>query len=183
MSFKSVPNLLTMLRILIIPIICFSFYIDGRLGQIIGASAFALAGFTDYLDGYIARKFKFQTKFGTAFDPIADKLLVASSLVMLTFMHKVSPASCIIIISREIFISGIREVTSDQKFSIPVSFLSKIKTAIQFIAIFVLILSNKDSDMKFIFQLGTILIWIAAFLSLYTGYEHYKSVANKISPY
>jgi cardiolipin synthase len=178
-NLKSLPNFLTSFRMVLIPVICASFYLeDKKLANITGTIAFLIASATDYFDGYFARKYKIHTKFGVVFDPIADKLLVSSTLIMLSYFQNVNPIAAIIIIGREIFISGIREISSKEQIYIPVSFASKTKTAIQMFAIIFLIIGDEGSGLEFIDQLGTILIWIAATLTLYTGYKHYISIKD-----
>lgn len=194
---KNIPNILTLFRIILIPILVLSFYFFGRITNLIVAFLFMLASITDYFDGYLARYYKVQSNFGTCFDPIADKLLVSVALIMLVNFSRqnifiVIPA--MIIICREILVSGLREFLATIKVSVPVTRLSKWKTAIQMIAITALLLASKGSSYTFnsimdIFSvnagirglldgsielIGIVLLNISAILTILTGYIHCK---------
>lgn len=195
---KNLPNLLTLFRIILIPILIGSFYLPGKITNLIVAFLFMLASITDYFDGYLARYFKVQSNFGKCFDPIADKLLVSVALIMLVnFSPKENifiliPA--IIIICREILVSGLREFLATLKVSVPVTRLAKWKTAIQMIAIAALLLASKDSTYTFnnlmkwlevsrslrvlldgsIELFGTICLNVSAILTIITGYAYCK---------
>ena len=137
MKKKELPNLLTIFRIVLIPLIVISFYVPWKITNLIVAFLFLLASITDYFDGYFARLYKVQSNFGRCFDPIADKLLVSVSLLMLvSFFGSIFiliPA--IIIICREILVSGLREFLATLNIGVPVTRLAKWKTAFQMIAI------------------------------------------------
>ena len=192
---KNIPNILTVFRILIIPVLVFSFYIPGVTANIVAASLFLLASFTDFFDGYLARTMKAQSNFGKCLDPIADKLLVAVAIIMLIHFSGRNLAITIpgiIIICREILVSGLREFLATINVSVPVSKLGKYKTAIQMLAITLLLLGEKGSEYalielfgedgrQFNFMIsGTItiigetLFAIAAFLTVVTGYIYLK---------
>jgi len=172
-----IPNILTVFRILLIPVVVIAFYLEQRIGMRIAAIIFTFASVTDYFDGMLARRLNAQSNFGRMLDPIADKLLVASTLMMLVHFRMAPIIPTILILCREITVSGLREYLSEFHVSLPVSTLAKIKTGIQFIAILCLILSNDI----WIFEIaGTILIWVAAVLTLITGYAYLKEVLKNI---
>jgi CDP-diacylglycerol--glycerol-3-phosphate 3-phosphatidyltransferase len=178
MQNKNIPNILTFSRIVIIPILIASFYIEGRMYHWVAASLFLLASVTDFFDGYLARTWKATSNLGRFLDPIADKLLVAAAILMLVHFegigrYDIIPA--IAILCREIMVSGLREFLAQINVSVPVSNLSKIKTFVQMAAIFLLLLGNKGSMLDFVDYMGKILLWIAAILTIFTGYSYFKS--------
>lgn len=184
---KSIPNFLTYSRIVIIPVLIASFYIEGKLYHWVAAGLFALASVTDFFDGYLARAWKAQSKIGRFLDPIADKLLVATALMMLTHFNGIGrydiiPA--IAILAREIFVSGLREFLAGVNVSVPVSQLAKVKTAIQMGAIFLLLLGVEGpsfsevelyTDQSLTVLLGRVGLWVAAVLTMITGYAYLKA--------
>ena len=175
-----IPNYLTIGRIIIVPVFVFAYYLPGFYGDVIPFALFVLASFTDFLDGLLARLFKEESKFGEMLDPIADKILVAAALVLLVMTDTIKNyevIAAIIILTREILISGLREFLAKGKISVPVSGLAKIKTFIQMFSIAILL--TGETGNKFInFEdynaqtIGIILLWLSAFLTLYTGYEY-----------
>jgi cardiolipin synthase len=190
-----IPNILTVFRIAIIPILVMSFYIDGFAANIVAASLFMLASLTDFFDGYFARSLKAQSKFGRCLDPIADKLLVIVAITMLIhFGHKNMAITIpgMIIICREVLVSGLREFLAEIKIGVPVSNLSKYKTAVQMLSITLLlvgapgsqyavgeILGGEAKTLKFIISdiivtAGQMLFSVAAFLTVVTGYIYLK---------
>ena len=181
MRFK-IPNILTIGRIIIVPIFILTFFLPGFFGDLIPFFLFVLASFTDYLDGLLARIFKEESKLGELLDPIADKILVSTALLLLIMngtIKNLEVIAAIIIITREILISGLREFLAKGSISMPVTSLSKLKAFIQMFAISVLL--TGDSGNKIInFQdynaqtIGIILLWFSAFLTLYTGYDYLR---------
>ena len=178
-----IPNILTIGRIIIVPIFVISFYIPGIVGDLVPFFLFAIASFTDYLDGLLARLYKEESKLGELLDPIADKILVAAALVLLIMngiIKNLEVIAAIIILTREILISGLREFLAKRKeLNLPVSSLSKFKTFIQMFSIAIL-LTGETGNKIISFQdynaqtIGIILLWIAAFLTLYTGYDYLR---------
>ncbi|MDC1047865.1 CDP-diacylglycerol--glycerol-3-phosphate 3-phosphatidyltransferase, partial [Alphaproteobacteria bacterium] len=139
---------------------------------------FCVASITDYFDGYIARIRNEVTNFGTFLDPIADKLLVAAVILILTSKEVIADWETIpalIILLREIAVSGLREYLAKIKVSVPVSRISKIKTSLQLIALAFLVLSESGIIIIPIISIGKIALWIAGILTLYTGYDYLKS--------
>ncbi len=170
---KSLPNILTVSRIALIPAFVVAFYIPGKFGVWLSALIFVVAGITDWLDGYLAREWQVQSSFGRMLDPIADKLLVATVIVMLVKSGRADIIPAIAIICREIAVSGLREYLAEMRVSMPVSKLAKYKTAIQIMALFVLLLAPLF-DSEAVFWIGRASLWIAAILTLITGYAYLR---------
>ncbi|MEQ9143658.1 MAG: CDP-diacylglycerol--glycerol-3-phosphate 3-phosphatidyltransferase [Parvibaculaceae bacterium] len=175
----SLPNLLTYARILMVPALVAGFYLSGDAANWTTLGIFALAAFTDYLDGYFARAWKQTSNLGRMLDPIADKLLVSAALFMLVANGTISWGSvlaAIIILSREILVSGLREFLAEVRVSVPVTQLAKWKTAIQMFAIgFLLAGDAGERILPGAQEIGIWLLWIAALLTLYTGYDYFRS--------
>lgn len=171
---KDIPNYLTLLRIILIPILVLSFYITGPIGHWTAAIIFIFASITDYFDGFFARKFNAHSGFGRMFDPIADKLLVAAALMMLVHMDRAPVIPAILILCREITVSGLREYLAELKTRVPVSNLAKVKTATQMVAIIILLLGETVIKVPFIEYIGAAAIWTAAALTLITGYAYLR---------
>ena len=184
-----VPNILTIGRIIIVPIFVLSFFIPGVVGDLVPFFLFIVASFTDFLDGLLARLYKEESKLGELLDPIADKILVAAALVLLIMngiIKNYEVVAAIVILTREIIISGLREFLAKKSdTSLPVSSLSKFKTFIQMFSIALLL--TGDTGNKIInFQdynaqtIGIVLLWVSAFLTIYTGYKYLKKGINKV---
>lgn len=168
---KNVPNLLTISRTLAIPAIILSFYIENKYAGLITISIFVFACITDFFDGYLARAWKVQSKFGKLFDPIADKLIVVSTIIMLIYKQKINDFTIvpsIIIICREILVSGLREFLIATNVSLPVSKAGKIKTFLQMVAVVALIMN----DYYMIQYTGAICLWVAAIITVWSGYNY-----------
>ena len=174
MILKDLPNMLTVVRIALIPILISSFYIEDKAVHYFAAGIFIFASITDYFDGFLARKLRAQTSFGKVLDPIADKLLVASTLMMLVHFERAPVLPTIAILCREILVSGLREYLADIKVNLPVSNLGKVKTAFQMVAIILLLLGEKGTGFMYAYLVGEIAIWIAALLTLISGYLYCK---------
>lgn len=174
---KRIPNMLTMSRVLIIPlvILVMTFERHIALNSKIACGLFIYACITDFLDGYLARVLKARSSFGKALDPIADKLLIASIIIILIHQQKIDILPAIAIVCREILVSGLREFLAKIRVGMPVSSLAKFKTFIQMTAITILVLGNEGSDLSFMNEIGRIAIWIAAALTLLTGYVYLKA--------
>ena len=181
MKFR-IPNILTIGRLIIVPVFVISFFVPGIVGDLVPFFLFVIASFTDYLDGFLARLYKEESKLGELLDPIADKILVASALILLVMngiIKNYEVIAAIIILTREILISGLREFMAKREVSVPVSNLAKFKTFIQMFSI-ALLLTGETGNKIVNFQdynaqtVGIILLWIAAFLTLYTGYDYLR---------
>ena len=166
---RNIPNALTILRILLIPVLIVCFNLEGRMPHYISAGIFIFASITDYIDGFLARYWQAQTNFGRMLDPIADKMLVASTLLLLVDQQLASTIPIVIILCREIFVSGMREYLGAKSKKIPVQLIGKIKTFLQMAAIIIILLGDVTALSTFP-KLGEILLWIAAIMTLISGY-------------
>jgi CDP-diacylglycerol---glycerol-3-phosphate 3-phosphatidyltransferase len=174
----SLPNLLTFSRIAVIPLVVATFYVPGNQSQWVAAALFAAAGITDWLDGHFARRWKQQSEIGRFLDPIADKLLVAAALFMLAAFARISVLAifpALVILSREILVSGLREYLAGLRVRVPVSKLAKWKTGIQMVAIGVLLVGNAGPAALPVEAVGELLLWIAALLTMVTGYDYLRA--------
>ena len=179
----NLPNLLTISRIIVIPVIFLAIYIHTAWWSILTAVLFIVAAVTDYLDGYLARSRNETSAFGRLLDPIADKLLVVSALLIIVANRLVDEISYIpvcIIMCREILVSGLREFLAEVKVGMPVTRLAKWKTAVQMTALAMILLSAVSyayPDNLFVSLmgvLGEILLWVAGALTFVTGYDYFQ---------
>lgn len=166
----SLPNWLTLTRIILIPVFIVMFYLPFSFAREVSAGIFALACFTDWLDGFLARKLQQSSPFGAFLDPVADKLLVSSSLLLLVGSRDINfiTLPAIIIVGREIAISGLREWMAElgQRVSIAVSYMGKVKTVLQMLALFLLIAFAPSTSSWGV--LGIILLYVAAGLTIWS---------------
>jgi len=178
----SLPNLLTLSRILAVPILVGFLWFDRwTTGWLVGFVLYSLMGITDYFDGYLARAQGTVSKLGQFLDPIADKILVAA-VILLLVATKHEPASiqgvhiiaALIILLREIAVSGLREFLAGISVSVPVSQLAKWKTTFQMVALGALILAGGLPQFAFIKQVGIVSLWAAAVLTLITGWDYLR---------
>ena len=196
----ALPNALTVLRIVLVPVFAIAFVMPGEAARLVAFGIFVIAGVSDWLDGFAARKLKAGSDFGRMLDPIADKVLVAVALMMLvaegTFTQvkpngmlsllKLVPA--LIILAREILVSGLREFLAGARVSVPVTNVAKFKTAVQMIAIGAMILT----PLADVFVPGIpsityaaiayLLLWVAAALTVYTGVIYFRSGMAYLRP-
>jgi CDP-diacylglycerol---glycerol-3-phosphate 3-phosphatidyltransferase len=176
----SLPNLLTLSRILVIPVVIGSFYVHGDYARWFGCALFSAAAITDWLDGHMARRWQQQSEIGRFLDPIADKLLVSATLFMLTTFGRLSDAAvfpALVILCREILVSGLREYLAGLRVGMPVSRLAKWKTTIQMVAIGFLIVGDAGPSLipVPVRAIGECLLWIAALLTIVTGYDYLRA--------
>ena len=187
---KKIPNILTIGRIIIVPFFVLAFYLPGFYGDLTAFTLFVIASFTDFLDGMLARMMGEESKLGELLDPIADKIIVATALILLVMSGTIrhyEVIAAIIILTREILISGLREFLAKGQIKLPVTNLAKLKTFLQMFAIS-LLLTGETGNKIINFQdynaqiIGIILLWLSAFLTLYTGYEYLrKGIDHAIS--
>ena len=184
-----IPNTLTLLRILLVPVFAIAFVIPGEAARLTAFVVFCIAGLSDALDGFAARKLNAGTDFGRMLDPIADKILVGVALMMLVAegqvrefnltmglpsLLKLVPA--LIILAREFLVSGLREFLAGVSVSVPVSSIAKLKTTIQMVAIGAMILGPiADRWVPGSLALAYIALWFAAVLTVYTGYSYFRA--------
>lgn len=174
----SLPNILTLSRIAIIPVVVALFYVDGAWPAYLACGLFAAAAITDWFDGYLARAWQEESVIGKFLDPIADKLLVAAVLMMLVAVDKVSGLAvlpAVVILLREVMVSGLREFLAGLRVSVPVSNLAKWKTTIQMVAIGVLIVGRDGPSWLPVELIGEIGLWMAAALTLITGWDYLRA--------
>jgi len=179
---KKIPNILTIGRIILVPFFVLAFYLPGFYGDLTAFTLFVIASFTDFLDGMLARMLGEESKLGELLDPIADKIIVATALILLVMdgtIRHYEVIAAIIILTREILVSGLREFLAKGQINLPVSNLAKLKTFLQMISI-ALLLTGETGNKILNFQdynaqtIGIILLWLSAFLTLYTGYEYLR---------
>ncbi|HUZ66564.1 MAG TPA: CDP-diacylglycerol--glycerol-3-phosphate 3-phosphatidyltransferase [Beijerinckiaceae bacterium] len=176
----SLPNILTYGRMMAVPVVvALLFWSDDFWMRWLALAVYVLAGITDFLDGWLARVWEQQSSLGRMLDPIADKLLVAALLLMLVADHTIESWSlwaAIVILCREILVSGLREYLAELKVSVPVSKVAKWKTAAQLVALGFLIAGRSgDYLLPDTTRIGLALLWIAALLTLYTGWDYMKA--------
>jgi cardiolipin synthase (CMP-forming) len=175
----SLPNLLTLSRILAIPLVVATFFVPGDYARWIACVLFSAAALTDWLDGHMARRWAQQSELGRFLDPIADKLLVSATLFMLVAKGRFSAEwallPALVILCREILVSGLREYLAELRVGLPVSRLAKWKTAIQMVAIGVLIVGDAGPAVLPVVWIGETLLWVAALLTLVTGYDYLRA--------
>ena len=174
----NIPNILTLLRVALIPIFILLFYMPYHWSYLAAALVFTLASVTDWLDGYLARKLQQSTPFGAFLDPVADKLLVVMALVLLTanFPSPWFVLPTAVIIGREVFISALREwmASRNQRDAVAVAYVGKLKTTVQMIAIIVLLAYSPEYP-YWLLQIGYGLIYLAAALSLWSMVIYVKN--------
>lgn len=182
----NIPNLLTYGRILAVPLIVLCFFIEGKLqssdfARWAALIIFALASITDFFDGYLARIWNQTSNIGRMLDPIADKLLVATCLILMAADTEKTIAgwslwAAIIILCREILVSGLREYLAELKVSVPVTRIAKWKTTVQMLALaFLLAGPAGDKVLPYTTEIGILLLWVAALLTIYSGYDYFRA--------
>ncbi len=176
----NLPNLLTLSRIASIPLLVATFYIDPPLGNWLGLAILTLAGMTDFFDGYLARALSQQSMLGKFLDPIADKLLVSSLILMLVAFNRIPGVAilpAVVILCREILVSGLREFLAGAQVGVPVSKLAQWKTTLQMLMLGFLIVGSAGPMFGPLSttDVGVIGLWIAAVLTLVTGYDYLRA--------
>ena len=184
LAMLNLPNLLTLSRIFAVPILVFLLWRPSPVDYAITFVLYCIVGATDYFDGYLARTQGLTSRLGQFLDPIADKIMVAAVLVMLISSRKANPVpeiegihivAALIILLREIFVSGLREFLAPLHVSMPVSRLAKWKTTFQLVALGALILGGALPQQLWIHLVGLASLWIAAGLTLVTGYDYLRT--------
>ena len=180
----SIPNLLTLSRILAVPILVFLLWRPAPVDYAITFVLYCIVGITDYFDGYLARAWGSISRLGQFLDPIADKIMVAAVLVMLISSRRENPVPeiaglnlipALVILLREIIVSGLREFLAGLQVSVPVSALAKWKTTLQLVALGALILGGALPHQPWVHLVGLICLWVAAALTLVTGYDYLRA--------
>ena len=179
----TLPNLLTLSRIFAVPILVFLLWRPMPLDYAITFVLYCIVGITDYFDGYVARAHGQISRLGQFLDPIADKIMVAAVLIMLISSRKANPlpeiaglhiVAALVILLREIIVSGLREYLATLQVSVPVSRLAKWKTTFQLLALGALILGGAVPQMPWVHSVGIVSLWAAAILTLVTGWDYLR---------
>ncbi len=197
----ALPNILTIMRIVLVPVFALAFVLPGDIARLVAFVVFCIAGASDALDGLAARKLNAGSEFGRMLDPIADKILVAVALMMLVAEGSVRQFNltmnlagllrlvpALIILAREILVSGLREFLAGAAVSVPVTVFAKFKTALQMVAIGAMILTPMAD--KFLPDAAALsysafaygLLWIAAALTVYTGWIYFRAGLRHLHP-
>jgi len=184
MNNSQVPNQLTVARIILIPIFVLFYYLPVSWGHLVAAGIFALAAITDWLDGYLARMWNITSRFGEFLDPVADKVMVAVALVIVVSYHGTLLLAIpgAIIVAREIIVSGLREWMAEigKRASVQVSYIGKLKTTLQMIALIILIVYRHESG--WLWQwIGGIFLYIAAGLTLWSMFLYIQAAWSDLT--
>ena len=180
---KNLPNVLTISRIVLLAPLLIMIYLPNDQLNFISVILFILIALTDFFDGFFARRQNIMSEFGKMLDPIADKLLVVGVLIVLMIKGTIEDLTilpALLIIFREIFISGLREFAANRnsQASIDVSQVGKLKTAIQMLSLLLILSSLVLKNLTILLNIGIIFLWISMVLALISGYKYYKSVFN-----
>ena len=182
----SLPNMLTLSRIVVIPLVVATFFLDGASPRWVACGLFVAAAITDYFDGHLARSRNEVSALGRFLDPIADKLLVVAVLFMVAAFNRVSQISllpALVILLREILVSGLREFLAEVRVGMPVTRLAKWKTGLQMVALPVLLVGDLGPvDLFPVRQVGEVCLWVAALLTLVTGWDYLQSGLKHMRP-
>ena len=174
----TLPNILTIARIALVPALVAACYVEAPVGNWAALLIFATAAITDYLDGYLARSLGQVSAIGRFLDPVADKLLIASAILVLVALDRISGATtlaALVILCREILVSGLREFLAEVRVSVPVSNLAKWKTTLQMVALSFLLIGPAAPWGVPATEIGALGLWLAALLTLYTGYDYLRA--------
>jgi CDP-diacylglycerol--glycerol-3-phosphate 3-phosphatidyltransferase len=178
-KFWNLPNMLTYGRIAAVPVVAGLLMWGGNNARWAALAIYVAAAITDFFDGYLARRWAMQSSLGRMLDPIADKVLVAVVLLVLSadgILFGGHIWAAIVILSREVLVSGLREYLGELRVSVPVTKIAKWKTTVQLVAIGFLIAGPAgDTVLPYITEMGIAMLWIAAALTLYTGYDYFRA--------
>jgi len=175
----NLANALTLSRIAVVPVIVILLIIDGVIPSVIASVLFIAATITDYFDGYFARKYHMESDLGKLLDPLADKLLIASVMIMLIPLGRVPAWIAVVIIGRELAVTGLRSIASEKHIIIAANWLGKYKTAFQCAALIPLLIHYPILDIQF--QLaGEFFLWIALFFTVWSGFDYIYSYIKQI---
>jgi CDP-diacylglycerol--glycerol-3-phosphate 3-phosphatidyltransferase len=169
---RDMPMLVTYLRIAMAPMVMGAIYIPWAGAGWLAAILFIIASFTDWVDGYLARKYKVESTAGKLMDPIADKLLVLGAIVMLLSMNRVDPVMVFLLLARDIFIGGVRSIAAANQVIIAAKPFGKWKTALQMVGIPLLLVYDPWFGLIPVAKIGYILLWISVILSLVSGVQY-----------
>ncbi|MBW1689313.1 MAG: CDP-diacylglycerol--glycerol-3-phosphate 3-phosphatidyltransferase [Deltaproteobacteria bacterium] len=173
----NLPNTLSIMRLVLIPAVMTCLYFPGRLGSFLAAVFFAAAAFTDLLDGFLARRYKTVTPVGKFLDPLADKLLVSVTMIMLITLGRIPAWMVILIIAREMAVTGLRSIAVVEGKVIAASSLGKYKTIFQLVSLICLCLHYQYINVDF-HAVGMAFLWVALALTLWSGYSYFRLAKN-----
>lgn len=177
-SIRNLPNKLTLSRMAVVPVLLLLYPLGFSALKIICGFLFAIAAFTDMIDGYLARKYQNETSIGALLDPIADKMLTTAGLLLVANAGNAPVFLIGILICRDIAVSGMRLIASDQRFNIEVNMAGKWKTAVMSVAIFCLLINEPLFDMP-MHTLGMVFLWASIGLSIYSGWQYSVTFIEK----
>lgn len=177
-SIRNLPNKLTLSRIAVVPVLLLLYPLGFSALKVICGLLFAIAAFTDFVDGYLARKYQNETSIGALLDPIADKMLTTSGLLLIANAGNAPVILIGMLICRDIAVSGMRLIASDQRFNIEVNMAGKWKTAVMSVAIFCLLINEPYFEIP-LHTLGMIFLWVSIGLSGYSGWQYAVTFIEK----
>lgn len=175
----NIPNTLSFIRLVLIPAVVICLYADGRFGSFLAAVFFGLAAFTDLLDGFYARRYKTVTPLGKFLDPLADKILVSATMIMLTALGRIPAWIVILIIGREIAVTGLRGIAVVEGEVIEASSLGKYKTMFQSLALICLSLHYRYLKLDF-HAVGMTFLWAALILTMWSGWVYFRVIKKAL---
>lgn len=175
-QLRNLPNKLTLSRLAVIPVMVILYPFEWKFFRFLGAMLFLYAAVTDFFDGYLARKYNNVTPLGALLDPVADKILMAAALILLVAVDRVYSFIPIVLIGRELFVSGLRLVALERRLQVPVSQSGKWKTALQLVAVFCLMVYDYVPLNWPFKEVGWLSLWISTGLSLYSAYDYWVVV-------
>ncbi|SHO64134.1 CDP-diacylglycerol--glycerol-3-phosphate 3-phosphatidyltransferase [Pseudoxanthobacter soli DSM 19599] len=178
-SALSLPNILTYARIAAVGFVTLFYFVPSLESRWVAVGIYIAAAITDFFDGYLARAWQQQSALGRMLDPIADKLLVSTCLLLMAAdgtISGVSIVAAIVILCREILVSGLREFLAELRVSVPVTRMAKWKTTMQLVAVGVLLAGPAgDRLMPYTTDIGLVLLWVSALLTIYTGWDYFRA--------
>ncbi|MDD3335206.1 MAG: CDP-diacylglycerol--glycerol-3-phosphate 3-phosphatidyltransferase [Eubacteriales bacterium] len=166
------PNRLSILRVMLIPVCVALLQFDSAVCRVFAVLVFCAAAFTDFLDGWIARKYKIVTNFGKFIDPVADKLLVLSTMIALCGLGEFPAWACIVVLFRELAVDGLRLVAMEQGKVIAAGPLGKIKTSLQMLTLVLFLIDNRAYGVG-TFTLGNLMVWLSVAMTLWSGVDYF----------
>jgi CDP-diacylglycerol--glycerol-3-phosphate 3-phosphatidyltransferase len=169
----NLPNHLSILRLMLIPLVVICLYFPGRTGSFLAALFFGLAALTDLLDGFYARRYRVVTTLGKFLDPLADKLLVSATMIMLVTLNRIPPWVVMVIIARELAVTGLRSIAAVEGQVIEASTLGKYKFIFQSVTLICLCLHYEYLQINF-HVVGMVFLWVALVLTLWSGWTYFR---------
>ena len=184
LALRSMPNLMTVLRLLIAPVVAVLIWMDDtESGYMLALALFLMASVSDFLDGWMARRLQIVSKFGAMLDPIADKVLIGVCLLALANVTKdgwIFFIPALVIMSREFLVSGLREFMAGRSINIPVSQLAKWKTTLQLVAIGLLLAAPAFPGLPLVNEAGLVTLWVAAVITAQTGIAYFRGTLDHV---